>query len=189
MTDTELVDLHRRACAAFGQRMATVGDDDWGKPTPCEDWDVRELVNHLVVEDLWTRPMLEGQTIEDVGDRFDGDQLGADPQSAWQQAVDDATAAVAEPGALGRTAHLSFGDTPAAEYVMQLLTDHAIHAWDLAVAIGGDDRLEPELVSAIATWFDDREEMYRGAGVIGPAVEVGDDADPQRRLLARFGRG
>ena len=188
MTDAELVDLHRRACAAFGARVKAVGDADWSRPTPCADWDVRELVNHLVVEDLWTPPMMDGRTIEEVGDAFDGDQLGDDPSSAWDRAVAGAEEAVAAPGAVDRTVHLSFGDTPAREYVMQLLADHAVHAWDLATAIGADDRLDPQLVDAIATWFDDREELYRSAGVIGDAVEPADAGDPQARLLARFGR-
>ena len=188
MTDPELVDLHRRACAAFGERVRAVGAGDWDKPTPCEDWDVRELVNHVVGEDLWTGPMMEGRTIEEVGDRFAGDQLGDDPAAAWTEAQRQAEAAVGAPGAIQRTVHLSFGDTPAQEYVMQLLGDHAIHAWDLATAIGADDRLDPGLVDAIAAWFDDREDMYRGAGVIGPAVEPADPDDPQARLLARFGR-
>ena len=58
-----------------------VGEDQWGAPTPCADWDVRELVNHVAGEDLWTAPLLEGSTIEEVGDRFDGDLLGDDPIS------------------------------------------------------------------------------------------------------------
>ena len=49
---------------------------------------------------------------------------------------------------------------------MQLATDHLVHGWDLAVATGGDTRIDPHLVHAVAAWFDDREEIYRGGGAI-----------------------
>jgi len=183
-----IADLHERAVAAFGSRLLLVKPDQWAAPTPSEGWDVRALVNHVTGEDLWTPPLMAGQTIAEVGDRFDGDVLGEDPVAAYRQAAAQAVAAVREPGALDRTVHLSFGDTPAQEYVNQLFADHLIHAWDLARAVGADERLDPDLVDACAAWFADVEEMYRAAGVIGPRPAVPDDADAQTRLLAMFGR-
>jgi uncharacterized protein (TIGR03086 family) len=183
-----LVELHRRAVDGFGQRVDAIRDDQWGEPTPCSDWDVRALVNHLVNENRWTPPLMEGRTIEDVGDRFDGDLLGDDPHEQWADASAEALAAVGTPGALDRTVHLSFGDTPAVEYVMQLTADHLIHAWDLARAIGADERLDPEIVAAIAAWFAPQEDGWRGVGIIGPRPPVPDGADEQTRLLAGYGR-
>ncbi len=71
---------------------------------------------------------------------------------------------------------------------MQLFADHLIHAWDLARAIGADERLDPELVDACAAWFAPVEEAYRGAGAIAGRPPVPDGADAQTRLLAMFGR-
>jgi uncharacterized protein (TIGR03086 family) len=181
-------DLHRRACEIFTQRVHEVGDDQWHRPTPCSDWDVRTLVNHVASENLWTPPLLEGRTIEEVGDRFEGDVLGEDPRSAWDSSARDAVAAVQAPGAMERTAHLSFGDVPGSEYVSQLFADLLIHSWDLSRGIGADDRLDPDLVNACAQWFTDVEEAYRGAGAIGPRPDIPPDADPQTALLAMFGR-
>jgi uncharacterized protein (TIGR03086 family) len=84
--------------------------------------------------------------------------------------------------------HLSFGDTPAEEYVRQLFADHLIHGWDLAVAIGADRTIDPEALRECQDWFADREKLYRDSGVVGPRVDVGPDASPQDRLLAAFGR-
>ena len=84
--------------------------------------------------------------------------------------------------------HLSFGDVPGAEYARQLAADHLVHAWDLARALGVDDRLDPDAVQAVLGWFGDNEDAYRAAGVIGPRVELPDGADEQAQLLARFGR-
>jgi uncharacterized protein (TIGR03086 family) len=184
----ELPDLHRRALDRFGANVRQVRDDQWDSPTPCADWDVRTLVNHVVNENRWTPPLLEGQTIAEVGDRFDGDLLGDDPKHAWDDSAQEAAAAVQADGALDRTVHLSFGDAPGSEYVWQLFADILVHGWDLASAIGADVRLDADLVEACARWFAGVEEDYRSAGAIGPRPEVADDADAQTRLLAAFGR-
>lgn len=184
----DVPELHRRATDAFDQRVRAIGDDQWHLPTPCSEWDVRDLVNHVTAEDLWTAPLLAGQTIEQVGDRFDGDVLGSDPKGAWARAVAEARQAVQEEGAMERTVHLSFGDFPGGEYALQLFTDHLIHAWDLARAIGADETLDDDLVAACAEWFDAAEDSYRAGGAIADAPEVPADADAQTRLLARFGR-
>ena len=109
---------------------------------------------------------MEGATIEEVGDRFEGDVLGDDPIGSALAAARAAIASVAETAAQGGTVQLSFGETPKEEYAMQLAADNLVHGWDLAVATGGDTRMDPHLVHAVADWFDDREEMYRGGGAI-----------------------
>jgi uncharacterized protein (TIGR03086 family) len=180
--------LHRRAVAEFDARVRAVGDDQWELPTPCSDWSVRQLVNHLVYEDRWTVPLMEGTTIAEVGDRYEGDLLGDDPKGAWAESSAEAVAAVQADGALGQMVDLSSGPTPATEYVSQLFADHLIHAWDLARAVGADDRLNPELVEACAAWFADMEPHYRAAGAIGKRPETPPGADAQTTLLAAFGR-
>src|SRR3954467_2690219 len=106
------VELHRRAIDEFDLRVEAVADNQWGLPTPCADWDVRALVHHLVYENVWTPPLLEGKAIAEIGDRFEGDLLGDDAKQAWQRAAGDASAAVKQPGAMDITVHLSFGDFP-----------------------------------------------------------------------------
>ena len=178
--------VYRRTVEGWTARVAAVGPEQWSLPTPCEDWDVRTLVNHVVGEDAWTVPLMHGATIDEVGDRLDGDLLGDDPHRAARDAAAEATRAVGEELAPGGKVHLSYGDEDMTEYVAQLAADHLIHGWDLAVATGGDTALDDDLVEAVATWFAEREEMYRAAGVIAGRVEA--DGDPQAQLLARFGR-
>jgi uncharacterized protein (TIGR03086 family) len=183
-----LADLYRRSVDGFVDRVRKVRPDQWAEPTPCADWDVRALVNHIVNEERWTVPLFAGATIADVGDRFDGDLLGEDPVASAVDAADEAKAVVDSDGALERTVHLSFGDTPASEYVHQLLADHLIHSWDLAVAIDADRTLDPEGVRACLEWFAEREDIYRSSGAIGPRVDVPAHAGDQDLLLAGFGR-
>ena len=180
--------LHRRAVGEFDARVRAVGDDQWELPTPCSDWNVRQLVNHLVYEDRWTVPLMEGTTLAEVGDRYEGDLLGDEPRKAWAESSAEAVAAVQADGAIERTVDLSSGPTPATEYVSQLFADHLIHGWDLARAIGSDERLDPELVDACARWFAEMEDGYRSSGAIGPRPEMAPGADAQARRLAAFGR-
>jgi uncharacterized protein (TIGR03086 family) len=178
----------KRASDRFDSLVQQVRDDQWANATPCTEWDVRALVRHLVYENLWAPPLFEGQTIEQVGDRFEGDVLGADPKGAWQQASKAANSAVERDGAMERTVHLSWGDEKGEEYTSQLLLDHVVHGWDLARAIGADDRLDPELVQECYARWKDREEMIRGSGVFGHQQLTGADADTQTKLLALLGR-
>ena len=186
--DHDVIELHARAVEGFLARVAGVAPDAWGRPTPCVDWDVRTLVNHVVGEERWAVPLLEGRTIAEVGDSLDGDLLGADPSRAAQRAGRAAVEAFSAAGARDRTVHLSFGDTPASEYAWQLFTDHLVHGWDLAAATGWSTSLDDDLVEACAGWWAGREELYRGAGAVAERVDVGPGASPQDRLLASFGR-
>ena len=185
---TGIPEQFRRASDYFGSLVEKIRDDQWSSPTPCTEWDVRQLVRHLVDEDLWVPPLFDGATIEEVGDRFEGDILGGDPKEAWRQAQKGALHAIEEQGAMERIVHLSWGDEKGEEYATQLALDHLVHGWDLARGIGANDRLDPGLVELAYDRWSAREEMVRGAGVFGDQQRVPDDADTQTKLLALFGR-
>ncbi|MFJ9611408.1 TIGR03086 family metal-binding protein [Kitasatospora sp. NPDC101176] len=178
---------YAQALAAFDERVRLIAPDQWGAPTPCADWSVRDLVNHLTGEQLWTPELLMGATVSEVGGRFDGDVLGSDPVAAWAGAAAAAREAFAVPGATGLTVHLSFGDVSGQYYLDQLTTDLAIHAWDLAAGIGRRTRLPAELVDFALgeiTGYGD----LSGSGLFDPPLPAPDDAGPQTRLLALTGR-
>ena len=179
-------DLHNRSIAGFTKAVAEIGDDAWARATPCDGWSVRDLVNHVVAEELWTAPLLEGRTIVEVGDRYDGDVLGLDPVKAAGQAGEAAVRA-AERVDLDATVHLSFGDVPARFYLEQLFADHVVHVWDLSAATGGAYPMEADLVDECTRWFERHEDEYRAAGVIGNRpTELPDGG--LARLLVMFGR-
>jgi len=184
----DAIEGFQRAQALFGDRVDAVPPASWDAPTGLPGWSVRRLVAHLVEEQLWVAPLLSGQTPSEVGNRFSADPLGADPMVAWEAAADLALTAFAAPDALQRTVVLSYGQTPAADYCAEMTADLVVHAWDLAHAVGGVERLDDKLV----TWtLGYAQEHLDGAGVPGlfdAAVDVSEDADEQTRLLARYGR-
>jgi uncharacterized protein (TIGR03086 family) len=178
--------LYHRTVEAWATQVNDVRADQWDRRTPCSGWTVRDLVNHVAGEDRWTRPLMEGRTIADVGDSLDGDLLGSDPIGAALDAAKDAVAAVAERLPRHERVHLSYGDEEPDEYVRQLAADHLVHGWDLAAATGSGTHLDPQLVAAVGAWFAEREDLYRSAGLVGPRARL--TGDPQADLLAQFGR-
>jgi uncharacterized protein (TIGR03086 family) len=177
----------RRASEGFVDRARQIGRDQWSADTPCTEWNVRTLVNHVAGEYLWVPEMLAGRTIAEVGDRLDGDVLGEDPLQALISAQGAALDAIDAPEAMETTVHLSFGDLPAAEYVKQMALDSVIHSWDLAHGIGADEQLDPELVELSYAGLQSSAEDWRSAGVFGPERAPSDDST-QAKLLALTGR-
>ncbi|GGI85915.1 TIGR03086 family protein [Saccharopolyspora subtropica] len=183
-----LLDAHRSATSEFDARVRRISAGQWDAPTPCGQWSVRDLLNHLVSEQLWAPWLLDGATLDEVGDRFDGDVLGDDPVGAWSRAAAAAREAWERPGATEGEVHVTGGVIPAVDYGWQMTLDLAVHAWDLARGIGADDRLEPRLVSAVHTVFAPQVPAWQDLGLFAPPVPVPDDADEQTRLLALLGR-
>ncbi|MDB1089286.1 TIGR03086 family metal-binding protein [Streptomyces sp. ACA25] len=184
----KLPEAFDQARQEFGRRVHQVRHDQWQAPTPCSDWSVRDLVNHLVGEQLWAPWLLRGATLEEVGDRFDGDVLGGDPVRAWDQAARESWAAFHAPDALDRPVQTGAGPTPGDEYARQMTLDLTVHAWDLARAIGADEQLDGNLVSAVHDYAATHLSSWQQSGLFAAPVQVPDDAGPQDRLLALLGR-
>ncbi|GAB3289919.1 TIGR03086 family metal-binding protein [Parasphingorhabdus pacifica] len=183
-----LLHAHRRAMTEFDDRAHAVEADQWHNPTPCSQWTVRDLVNHLTSEQLWAPWLLDGSTLDEVGDRFDGDVLGSDPVESWARASIVAREAWDRPGAATGEVNVTGGVIPAEDYGWQMTLDLAVHAWDLARGIGADERLDPELAEAIHTVFEPQVESMQGLGIFDPPRPVSAEADVQTRLLSLLGR-
>ncbi|MEA3186038.1 MAG: hypothetical protein QOJ74_2515, partial [Ilumatobacteraceae bacterium] len=112
MGAADITALHRRALAATRLYVAGVGDDQWTLTTPCEDWTVRDLLNHIVAGNLWAAELGRGRTIAEVGSALDGDMLGTDPVNAYDRSAESAAAAFEAPGALDRPCAVSYGPVP-----------------------------------------------------------------------------
>ncbi|QVQ53913.1 TIGR03086 family protein [Spiractinospora alimapuensis] len=190
---TDLLDMHGTAMAEFDRRMHEIGPTQWADRTPCTEWDVHDLVDHLVTEQLWVPYLLDGGRIEDAGDRFDGNPLGDEPVRTWEVAAREARRAWLRPGATEETVHLSFGDAEGSLYLWQMTFDLAVHAWDLAKGIGADPTLNSELVAFLLDSEDLRGDIAPGQSdglnpMFAPQPRVADDADGQTLLLAKTGR-
>ncbi|MGW1891357.1 TIGR03086 family metal-binding protein [Streptomyces sp. NPDC002004] len=184
-----LLARYTEAVRLFTDRVHTVRPDQWDASTPCAEWSVRDLVNHVTVEQLWVPSLVtDGATVAEVGDTFDGDVLGGDPVTTWDAAAEAARVAFRAPGALDGTVHLSYGDTSTGDYCSQMIADLVVHGWDLSRGIGADEHLPGVLVNFAVREVTPYAADLEKSGVFAASVEPPPDADVQTRLLCLLGR-
>ena len=180
----DVVALHGRAVDTMRRVIDRVRPDQLGAATPCSEWDVRALLNHVVGGNRMAVALLAGEAPPDRN----ADHLGDDPQGAFAETAAVAEAALRAEGALERTVRMHFGEVPARMLVGLRFADLTVHAWDLAKAIGADDRLDEHLASAVLAAVEDQRDELTTSGLFAPPVEVPDDARAQDRLVGLLGR-
>ncbi len=154
-----------------------IGEGQWDNRTPCADWTVRDLVDHL----QWHATALS--------------MLGADirPGDGWKEIRAALDAVLADPSKLEGTVP-DFGGMPKHELVAFLIGDRLIHTWDLARSIGADDTLPGDAVEAVMAGLQHAPpEFLRSPNPLGidmmrHPVEVPADSTDQDRMLAFTGR-
>src|SRR6478735_8740320 len=85
--DLDILASHRAALDGTRVVVAAIGDDQWHLPTPCDDWDVRELLNHIVSGNWWESRLAAGATIDEVGTIYDGDILDPSPLGEYHESA------------------------------------------------------------------------------------------------------
>jgi uncharacterized protein (TIGR03086 family) len=165
--------IWQQAADKWSETMAQVGDDQWDASTPCEDWTVRELVDHCMHWQAMGAQMVGG---------------AAQPGDDWETVVKPQLAeALNDPSNLAGTVP-QFGGLPKHQMVGVLIGDLVIHSWDLARAIGADDTLPPACVEATMMGLSRFPEEQMRGNMFGPEVEVPDDASAQDKLIGFVGR-
>lgn len=184
----DLPALHARAADNTQLIVEAITVEQMHNPTPCDDWDVTELLHHVVYGNLWVAPLVAGETIEQVGDRFEGDILGNDISQAYRASALIAVDAFNAPGAMDAPCPVSYGPVPGSVYCGHRFIDVLVHGWDLAAGAGGNTDLPLDLVDACIEVVMPQADMLGGSGAFGKVEDLGKNASPQTRLLALLGR-
>lgn len=192
-----IIDRYAAASAGFQRRLHTVRPEQWAAPTPCGEWTVRQLVNHMTRGNLNYVLLLDGGTGADFLRLRETDALGADPARAYARSVSACLAAFGEPGALQRVLDYPLGAVSGRQALAVRTADTVVHTWDLGRALGAGDRLDTELVS----WMEDNlYAIYAGLAetpvaadtthrfFAAPPGEPAPELPVQDRLLYRTGR-
>ena len=186
--DTDLIGLYDRTttwtaskiAAAAGQRQA---------PTPCEQWDVGRLLDHLLHGQEIFAAGAAGATVAPPSG--DPPQLaGGDPATQYEAARQATIAAYARSGVLAGTVTTPFGPMPAAQFLGIGVCDQLIHGWDLARSTNQDATMPPDLAAAAWQMLGGRiADANRGPGKsFKAAIHVPDGASFQDQLLGYTGR-
>jgi uncharacterized protein (TIGR03086 family) len=184
----DLTALLDESIASTGKIVAGVRPDQLDDSTPCSEWDVRAVLNHVIGVATVFSHVGEGKPIDRPDpktDYFDGE--------AYAAAYDSATAAMLaawrKPGMLDATITLPFGDVPGSVGASINFIDVLVHGWDLARATGQDARLDPDLAQpALELSRGIMNDQLRQSGAFGPEVPVAADAPAGDRLVAFLGR-
>ncbi|MGY1590779.1 TIGR03086 family metal-binding protein [Geodermatophilus sp. SYSU D00708] len=191
MTDAPLAPL-ATALDGTGQLVAAVTPDQWDAPTPCTDWTVRRLVNHLVGGNRLVVRVLRGEPLpplDQLGRRASVDQLGEDPAASHRDSADQLLAALREPGVLERAHTLPAGTLPGPALVRLRTVETLVHGWDLARATGRPAPFPDELAEReLAFSRDLLGRLPEGRQPFAPPRPVAEDAPAIDRLAALLGR-
>lgn len=177
-TTTDLTDTYRDRTGAIAELLATT--TDWDRATPCEGWAVRDLVEHLIVTQ---RDFLAGQdlTVPTVS--------LSDPRRAWDEHTAAVLALFQDPSVGAREYDGHFGRTTIAATMASFYGwDLLVHRWDLARALGADERFSEQELDQIEASLSGFGDALYGPGICAAPVAVPETEPRQVRLLALLGR-
>ena len=166
--------------------VAQIDPEGWQGPTPCESWNIRALVNHMVASaHMVTYGLLE----REIGPEFYGNHLGNDPVASYRAAIDELVATYhGDPLVLSRTLTMPWGTITGAQLAAMFAGDHLIHAWDVARSLGQSTDFDHHLVARVREFGDGYVANHRGPEMFDAEVAAAEEASPMDRLAAFVGR-
>lgn len=178
----EIAERYSRLATAFRATAEGVPVGGWEAASPCEGWNARDVVRHVVEAHVMQLGFLgvapEAPTSVDD-----------DPVAALAVVVEGVAAALADPDEASRLIDGVAGEMTFAESIDGFLSfDLLIHRWDLAQAAGLTAEFDPGDVVWARQVADGFGDLLRAEGVCGPAQPVPQGADEQMQLLAHLGR-
>jgi uncharacterized protein (TIGR03086 family) len=184
VTDSGIFDGFARTSAVVGDLIGRIGDDQWGVPTPCTEWSVRDVVGHLVGMNLVLVAMFEEGPMPERG----VDRLGADPAGAFLRSAATLQAAAARPGVLKQSQATRIGSATGADRLQWRMVDLLAHGWDLeqATALAAD--LPSDVAEQALTFAQAQLPSQPRAGRFADPQPIGDRAPAIDRLAAFTGR-
>ncbi len=178
------------ARSEFERRLRQIEATDWDRPTPCAEWNVRALVAHVLGGLAMVPALLDGCSRDEAAAIFAGTTVPEDVVAEFNRLADGQAEAFAAPGALDRICAHPRGDFPGGVLLGFRIGDFALHAWDLARAIGADETLNGDLVAFVWEGIQPMLPVIGTLGAFGegPSGTVADNAPLQTRLLDATGR-
>lgn len=164
----------------LGGVIAGVRPDQLDEPTPCAEFTVRGVLEHIIGGATMFAAAYRGEDPPEPD--------FADPIAGAQAALSDLTASMDAPGALARTIPAPFGDTDGESFARFVALDGLVHGWDLATATDQTYDAPTELVIAATAFARQALDPLRDGETFRPAVEPPSDATPIERLVAYTGR-
>jgi uncharacterized protein (TIGR03086 family) len=172
------------ATALCSEAVKGVKADQMNDPTPCSEFNVKELLRHVIGGLAMLKTAADGGK----GEMPAEDLVGDNPSAQYDEGRDALLQSLKQPGVLERTWSMPFGDMPGQMMAGIAFMEHVTHAWDIKKATGQPTDLPEDLVNETMGLVQPMDAMLRMPGVCGPAVNVADSASPTEKLVAFMGR-
>lgn len=176
MDQPDLLDLYDRA-SSWTVTKVRGAVDQMDAPTPCEEWDVRALMNHMLDTQRFFIGRARGEEVP-MPAPTPPPLVGDDPVAAFERGRSELLGAFGEPGVVDKT-------MPALGIAF---SDQLLHGWDLATATGQDAAMPDGLADAAYQMIHGRFTDEQRPGIFKPAVPTPATATRQDELLAYTGR-
>jgi uncharacterized protein (TIGR03086 family) len=191
--EQDIRSLNRRAVRASIEVVRRVTVDDLGRPTPCAEWTLADLLAHMTTQHYGFSAAARGDGMnQDVWEVW---PLGPDPVGAYVVAAEHVIRAFAEDGVLERefvlpeiSPTLTF---PAARAISFHFIDYIVHSWDVARALGDSIEFDSDLLAAalpVALAVPDGERRLQPGAAFRPGLAVSETGGHLDRILAALGR-
>lgn len=178
-----------RAFADARAILANIKPEQLSAPTPCQSWQVRDVINHVIGVSFFAADAMNMGTATSPSD---ADFSSGDMLASYDDGIGQAVAAFGAPGAQEKVITLPFGTLPGSVFMGIATTDAFVHGWDLARATGQSTDIDPELAAQLlegARMFV--QPAFRGEdgeAPFGPEQPASADASMADQLAAFLGR-
>jgi uncharacterized protein (TIGR03086 family) len=173
---------YQRIAGGFDARVQAAPPDGWDDQSPCAEWRARDVVAHVV--DNHRRLIAEV-----TGGESNPMTADEDPKDAWTSAFATMSQLTEDPEAMEHSVQSPMGPMPLGQMLSQFVCmDTMVHTWDLARAVGGDERLDQETVRDAYETLKPMDAMMRQPNVFGPKLDPPPGADLQTEFLYFLGR-
>jgi uncharacterized protein (TIGR03086 family) len=172
----EIVDLYRQAATWSIDKINGAADKLEAK-TPCDEWDVRTLLNHILDTQRYFIAAAQGKDASPPAPQPPA-LISDDPVRDFAAARDELVGLYADPEVL-KKGEMGIGVA---------FSDMLIHGWDVAQATGQDATMPAGLAQSAYDTIHGKFTDEQRKGIFKPEIQVSGDADAQTRLLAYVGR-
>lgn len=183
------IEMCQRALEGAERMVASLRPEELSLPTPCSEWTVRQLLDHMIDVNWRFAAGASGQP-QAGAPAAGASPSGDDPAAAYAASARAARTGWRSPGALERTLNLPFGQIPGAQAIGFNIGDQLMHTWDLAKATGRDRTLDPEVCASVLERARQTltPELRSQTTAFGPEQPCPPDAPIHDRLAAFLGR-
>ena len=187
--------LDRRALDLLDDLVTGLRPADLARPTPCTDWDLAELLRHLVSENTaFAHAIRHGPAADWTMADWDSGRLGTDPAATYSASAAAVTAAFATDGALERAVTVrEFGTFSGEVAIGMHFIDSVAHGWDVAKTLGRPYAPDEDIAAAalgLARRIPAAPGSRGPGAAFGPVLDVAADGNAAAfpRALALLGR-